>query len=596
MPRAMRWNEIYGTFRSGQLSPAQQDNIRSEVWRNGAALVENFRIERDGGLSPRPNFKRQAVTVDLPTLDLLSAASGGPYHTHNTVSVPIHPRGAEHEYIARVGTGSEEFHQSQANSVIFELDFVRGGNTVHADLDKMRAITFHGVRRIEGHTFYGAGERTLNNFAVWMEWGDTANSQDDANWVQYPEPRPVPDPPWNGTPETGDADLLGLGAFSPGQVARDITIPVPAAARGKFIRKIEIRITRAAPTGIVVEGLSCFGYGEGTPLALERPYRLIPWPIRGQPFVLVVGLSEVKRAQLDPFRQPLDNRVEAWPFTPRQLREMTWCRNGANLLLCHHDFPHPLDVIEGDRSDVIIGSADLRNVPVVTQDMFQVLLPNIVRRGDDVLTSPVRPTGQADVPYSPRILTLVTLTAVSATFYWTFAPGNTYDLEFERWNRTAVPPVWEPLTSLNTSDVEGGEYTVTGLDSSYDLPGSDPGQGRIGDGHGLAMVHLRHGRGAGPGGERHYDEQRRAGRHDRRRVGRGDRRGCLRRLLARYSQGSGVPAVAGHPRHAGGRRGEPEARVPGHGGTQLRLPRRSSCSCQAAGRRHHHPLVGQLSG
>ena len=466
MPRAMRWNEIYGTFRSGQLSPAQQDNIRSEVWRNGAALIENFRIERDGGLSPRPNFKRQAVTVDLPTLDLLSAASGGPYHTHNTASVPIHPQGAKHEHIARVGTGSEEFRTSLVNSVIFELDFVRGGNVVDADLDKLRTITFHGVRRIEGHTSYGAGDRTLNTFAVWMEWGDTANAQDDANWVQYPEPRPVPDPAWNGTPETGDADLLGLGAFSPGQVARDITIPVPAAARGKFIRKIEIRITRAAPTGIVISGVSCYGYGEGTPLALERPYRLIPWPIRGQPFVLLVELSGVKRIQLDPFRHSLESRTEPWPFTPRQLREMTWCRDGGNLLLCHHDFPHPLEIIEGDGNDVIIRAAKLDNMPVVTQDMFRVLLPNIVRRGDDILTSPVRPTGQADVPYSPRILTLVTLTAVSATIYWAFAPGNTYDLKFERWNRTASPPMWEPVASLNTSDVEGGEYTVTGLDSA----------------------------------------------------------------------------------------------------------------------------------
>ena len=468
MPRAMRWNEIYGTFRSGQLSPAQQDNIRDEIWRNGAALVENFRIERDGGLSPRPNFKRQAdVIATLPTLDLLSAAAGGPYHTHNTAAVPIHPRGADHEYVARVGTGSEEFRASLANSVIFELDFVRDGNAVHAELDKLRAITFHGVRRIEGHTSYGAGDRTLNTFAVWMEWGDTAGNQDDANWVQYPEPRPVPSPAWNGVPETGDADLLGLGAFSPGQVARDITIPVPAATKGKFIRKIEIRITRAAPTAIVVEGLSCYGYGEGAPLALKRPYRLIPWPIRGRPFVLLVELSGVKRVQLEPFKAPLENRVEPWPFTPRQLREMTWCRDGANLLLCHHDFPHPLEVVEGEDNDIIIRAAALRNVPVVTRDMFRVLLPNVIRRGDDILTSPVRPTGQADVPYSPRLLTLVMLTAISATLQWASASGNSYDLTFARWDRDTS--AWIPEPTLAAVDVMGGEHVVSGLrpDTTY---------------------------------------------------------------------------------------------------------------------------------
>ena len=58
MARNQRWYAQQGTFRSGILSPAAQEQVDKAFYQEGAAQLRNFRVLRDGGIVGRPGLVR----------------------------------------------------------------------------------------------------------------------------------------------------------------------------------------------------------------------------------------------------------------------------------------------------------------------------------------------------------------------------------------------------------------------------------------------------------------------------------------------------------------------------------------------------------
>ena len=169
---------------------------------------------------------------------------------------------------------------------------------------------------------------------------------------------------------------------------------------------------------------------------LDRPHRIIPWAIRGIPFVLMLGMDHVRWVQLyaDESRPP-QSRVSGtavWHFTARQLRELTWATYGGDLLLCHHDFPHPLLVripLGGERS-IVIEPLELINVPFVSDELERRALPDVSGVGGEVVLAPVGTPGGVIVPIIGDYPTRVRLGPTSAEIHWEDTGADAYLLEW----------------------------------------------------------------------------------------------------------------------------------------------------------------------
>ena len=158
MPRAQRWNSVYSSFRAGQLSPAAQDDLSSDVWANGAARIENFRLERDGGLSPRPALRRSPeITLDVPTRGMLAGAQivkpGGGASVSPTLSELI----VRSDFYSRADLLGAPYGKDGG---VFRIGRTFATNGAVAETPLVRivfprpvappAFTFHGVRLVEG--------------------------------------------------------------------------------------------------------------------------------------------------------------------------------------------------------------------------------------------------------------------------------------------------------------------------------------------------------------------------------------------------------------------------------------------------------------
>ena len=487
MPASQRWNSIYSSFRSGQLSPAAQDDLSSDLWQNGAAKITNFRIERDGGLSPRPALRRAVdaqdgslLTIDVPTRGLLA---GGQVQ-RGTGETVVAPPMAEPIAIPRdfYDTPSEfGAPYGRDGGVLWLGDgprprtFATGGSAQDTALLRVlmpepvlaRSFTFHGVRLTEGTLTHNVDGIERLNLAVWL--GYDAGNPTDGRYA----------PSDLGAPE--DEGLLTPGAFSPGTVRRDIVVPLdrnlPLGGDVLPIQYVELHTRRTGvATTVSIDGVSCFGAeaGQGAALPaglLDRPYRIIPWPIRGIPFVLMLGMDHVRLVQLfhAESRQP-QSRVSGtaiWHFTVRQLRELTWATFGGGLLLCHHDFPHPLHVEiplsaqARQRLSLVIQPLDLRNIPFVTQELTERGLPDISTVGGSIVLAPTGIPGDAPVPSIGRWLTRVVLGETRTRITWTDTAADVYDVEYRiLGSRQTLAADTTTNTLLLTELVPGTIYEV----------------------------------------------------------------------------------------------------------------------------------------
>ena len=386
-----RWYTLTGGFGAGILSPASQDDIKREQFLTGAAALRNVRILRDGGLAGRERFVRSNVSVPLPTHGYLGDGTSWEAEADGTTVVRqdaqrTGTRGAFTDAVYDAGgTGiAEWFRELQITDVDVDRDVLKVKLPPFGA--RPTSFTFHGVRLVEGRWSGRDAGLTRLNFEVRAK-------------THGMEPLPVLPP----VAEDADEDFAGHGAFAPGQVRRDITVPlnVREELRNVDITEITLRVKRAnagTPIRLAIDGFSCFGTSGTAPLhtsVLRGAVRLIPWEIRDVPFFLVLGMDETRWLQLRPELRPRA-RYDGFHFTRRQLRELTWARFGGSVLLAHRDFVHPLEVSLGDISDDGVVSdfnirpLALQNVPIIPQETFTRILPDVSFVGEEVRFSDAR--------------------------------------------------------------------------------------------------------------------------------------------------------------------------------------------------------------
>lgn len=448
MPAAQRWNAIYGTFRSGQLSPAAQDDVNNDVWMNGAAKITNFRIERDGGLSPRPALRRSDIRVLVPTRGLLAGAR---------INVPTPPVEASPDFTDPIRSGPSLYTDvtpygppygaeggalwlgDENNPRIFHTRGAPSGTPllrlVFPEPVTPGAITFHGVRLVgaSDRIHRVEGVRRLN-LAVWLGTGSpNVIGGMDGRWAAP------------GTGGADDEDELEPGAFSPGIVRRDLVIPCDgnlATEERPPLTYIDIRCRLAGESvSVGIDGISCFDSKDGVALpsgVLERPFRILPWSIRSIPYVLTLGMDHMQWVQLhsDEAEEPLVriSGESIWHFTARQLRELTWATYGGNLLLAHHDFPHLLEVrlpTGGRTARLEVAPLDLRNIPFVTEEARDRVLPEISQVGGTVELAAVGVAPEQRIPFAPAALTEMQIQPTAVLARWPDTGADGYEVEVE---------------------------------------------------------------------------------------------------------------------------------------------------------------------
>ena len=457
MPAAQRWNTIYGTFRSGQLSPASQDDVGNEVWQNGAAEITNFRIERDGGLSPRPALRRSDIEVLVPTRGLLAGARIRIREGGVLTSLALSPPFAASQEEERRGEVADDLYTLESvygppygkeggavwlggpettriletgnappNTSLLRIEFPEPVDP--SDAVNPGAITFHGVRLTAGDRTHIEENITRLNLAVWLGTGNP--DQNTGRWA-------APD-----TAGAADEDPFTPGAFAPGILRRDLVIPCDIGERVP-LTYIELRArsqSTSAQVSVGIDGVSCFGKEGGTELpegVLDRPWRLLPWPVRSIPYVLTLGMDHMQWVQLSPDeRRGPQRRVSGesvWHFTARQLRELTWSTYGGNLALWHQDFPHGLEVKLplGRTPRLRVLPLPLVNVPFVTDDASERVLPEISGIGTEVELAPIGTTDEEAVPFAPQVFREIVPTSSGVAARWPDTGAEYYLLDWE---------------------------------------------------------------------------------------------------------------------------------------------------------------------
>ena len=455
MPRTQRWNTIHGTFRSGQLSPAAQDDISADVWQQGAARLRNFRVQRDGGLETRPALRRTGLVVPIPRRGLLAGGHIAPTAASifsnsrilTGLQVPLDFYSVASRYGAPYGKdGGVLWLGDESTPRTFATTTATPPHTpllrvVFPERVSPSAITFHGVHLLPGFDrTYTEGSITRLNLAVWLGTADPGGSPFDptqGKWAAF---------------DTGIADVedpFTPGAFAPGLIRRDLVIPLDANPEvgpdGNVVTErtpiyyVDVRVQANQPAGIGIDGVSCFGDAGGVELPAgvhDRPYRIIPWPIRSQPFALLLGMDYAAWIQLptepgaDPVRRAFGTAV--WHFTARQLRELTWARLGGDLLLVHHEFPFPLRVVLPTDAERLLRILPLRliNIPFIPREAQDRVQPDVSTIGDELELAPIRPTDERPVPLAPTAMERVSLSDTSIVMQWTDTGADSYSVEY----------------------------------------------------------------------------------------------------------------------------------------------------------------------
>ena len=364
-------------FRAGVLSPAAQDLVDTQEWQQGAAKLENFSVLRDGGVAGRPAFLRGdppdalvGNTIRVPRYGLLAGQEWTTPYPDERVD-DFAGRQAPTDTSDR--TIPAGLYDTPGGIHRLERVFsVEAGENVPAHVIRVplasgrpRAFTFHGVQLVQGHWRTGSA----------MTFGVRVMRPDGLRTTII----------------TPSNDPLQRGQFAPGIVPRDVVVPLVPAEPGtlpgdpvdvSFVELYVAATNPSLPLTLAIAGLSCFSVDASTDMARASvelgghvfgdPYRLIPWTVGGEVFVLVLGMEWMGYYLRQEGRLPFARQAggNVWSFTERQLRELTWTPYGTSILLFHHDFPWPLEVVypESPESPLQVRYLQLKNIPATPQD------------------------------------------------------------------------------------------------------------------------------------------------------------------------------------------------------------------------------------
>ena len=371
MPRTQRWQEVKHGFASGVLSPSAQDQVDTPQWLQGAADIVNFEVMRDGGLAGRPPFVRSEHRFSNPEWSAIVLDGG------------INADGANGHLERRDGgaiIGFDGVHALKKREPLEAAGSPPAIDTTttlyEVELDAaVRAVTWHGCRsaitpeppadpRLRWRT------RVSNQWR--MNFVCEYSMDGGATWVHPPMTNGMP----YSVAADEDEDPFGWGMFVPGQVARDITVPLvgqdpnaaPVAATRVRLRPAVA--SQANPVSLTVTGISAFtrdGAAERK-LWYGRPFRILSWVAGNVPLALVMTLEGVHAYHVDGsvIRTFPDGVPRtSWHFTPRQLRELTWIAYGKSVLLFHRDFPYPLRVRLSEATTLSVRYERLENIPLI---------------------------------------------------------------------------------------------------------------------------------------------------------------------------------------------------------------------------------------
>ena len=461
-------------FSAGILSPAAQDQVDSQAWLAGAARLENFSVERDGGISGRPAFVRTAIEIPKPQYGLLANQAWANNSGAGVSSfVDGEPKGG--------GTHPSDLYDTPGGIAPLRIRLRATIANVNVDLLRFnlaagnpRAITFHGIRIPSGSGNWAGQDAGLDrpNLRVVGQEIGAGSILDYTPSIAADE----------------DADPLDTGILSPGSIPRDVVFRLdgkPETAN-RNLDWLALRFARAGaasaqnPFELAMDGVSVFsdsmiGRADNRPVAtrleahvFDAPYRILPWTVRDVPFVLALGMDWVAALQVQDGglvrRQGDDANSRAiWHFTERQLRELTSAVYGGNLLLCHHDFPHPLECRwPREGAPFQIRALRISNVPRLTEEQILRVAPNVSDETGDILTVAPSETRIAQIPQELRV---ELLTSTSLRVRWGSTGADTYRIS---WDTKAV---YDAAVSGGRAWAPGNQRDVTAPATQTDLTG-----------------------------------------------------------------------------------------------------------------------------
>ena len=485
MARIQRWYHHSNSFAAGLLSEAAIDAVDSELAQMGLGVARNVVILRDGGLKTRPPFQLRSEDPAVPV----------PTH-HAIGDRPLESDVAAQTRFVLVGDdppwpgeprfdGFLEFRRhlilraSSPTAGFFRVKFRPG--------TRPRALTLYGCRMLA------------------ESWKTTVNGAELLTFEVWRKPRGAAAVKNHGT----EHDPFEPGTFAPGVVRRDIVIPLDHTVAGpQDLEWVELRVPHsetALGLRLAVEGISAYvsdvgtapeepaegefipGRGQGVATyslrALDAPslVRILPWQIRTTRLAFVLAPDHAAYYFV-PDEGPAVQRgasPNAWHFTERQLREMTYTGYQTGLLLCHRDFPHPLVCSlprPGDET-IRIEPLALMNVPDLSPELVEDAGIEIDETGSVVITTP------AGVAGAVTGLT-VTNEDLGLLARWPSTGADAYDVMWDLASAyDADPPAWRQARGRNVaSDLLPGTKT-TGLPSTqYEI------EGLIGDEHYVVAV------------------------------------------------------------------------------------------------------------